>query len=363
MRVELRLGGLITVGGREIALGQTYALLDAIAQERSVNGAAMRLRISYRSAWGRIVALEEALGRPVAVKTKGHGSILTEFGAGLRDALGATVTSFETLVEQQERVLHDRLTALTGEPRRPLRLAMSHDPLLMSVLSGMPTIAPSVVGSSEAVELLLGGRADAAGFHMGDLEPGSSPHFDRLFQDTALVVTPLFMREQGLMVASGNPLAIESVTDLARTKARFVNRQRGSGTRAWFDRLLREAKIPSGSIVGYDVEEFTHQAVAAVIAAGAADAGMGVRSVAERFGLDFTPVGREAYYLAGPRDAVDDVSVMLLPPLRQRIRTTAGYGNPDRRHRLPDGTGGPPAARAVTSKARRARDGRGSTGS
>lgn len=329
MNTRLRVDGFVAVNGRHIGLHQTHALLEGIAQERSVSGAAARLGVSYRSAWGRVLALEEAIGRPVVVKTKGHGSVLTEFGAALRDAFGTALGSFEPFLRQQERTLEDCLLALTGEARPRVRFALSHDPLLLSVLAELPSFEPSVVGSQEAVEQLLSGRADAAGFHAGEEGPVPSPPFDRLVQDPAFTVKALFTREQGLMTASGNPLAIRSVRDLARTKARFVNRQRGSGTRAWFDRLLHEADVPAAAIVGYDVAEFTHQAVAAVIAANAADAGMGVRSVAEKFGLGFVAAGRETYFVAARAEAVADAIGQIGPRVLALVPGNAGYGPPD----------------------------------
>ncbi|HEX2555860.1 MAG TPA: substrate-binding domain-containing protein [Microvirga sp.] len=319
MRVDLRLGGLITVGGRDIALGKTHALLDGIARERSVSGAAQRLGVSYRAAWGQVLALEEALGRPVAVKTKGHGSVLTEFGAAWRDALAATLAAFEGQIAQERQALEQRLADLVGAADAPLRLALSHDPLLARVLAGIPEIEAAIEGSGQALARLRDGAADAAGFHTGGDPAGEGPAED-LAGDPAFIVAPLFTREQGLMLTPGNPLAIRGVADLAVRGARVVNRQRGSGTRAWFDRLLAETGVTPSRIRGYAVEEFTHQAVAAVIAAGEADAGMGVRAVAERFGLAFIPLGAETYFLAARRD----VAGALLDRLRAGIRAALG---------------------------------------
>ncbi len=324
MRVELRLGGLITINDHEIALGQSHALLDAIAQERSVRGAAERLGLSYRAAWGRLVTLDAALGRPVAVKTKGHGSVLTETGAALRDALSATLELFEASIAQEERALEGRLAALTGTTSPRIRLALSHDPLLMGVLEALPDTEITVVGSREAVERLLDARVDAAGFHAGDMEVTRTPPYDALFRNRRLVVRPLFTREQGLMLAPGNPLRVHSVEDLARSKARFVNRQRGSGTRLWFDALLERAGLSPSDVVGYEQEEFTHQAVAAVIASGAADAGMGVRAVAERFGLDFLPIGHEVYHFA-VRTELSGFLDQLTEKIAQRLGKAIGY--------------------------------------
>lgn len=324
MRVELRLGGLISINGEDIALGQTHALLDGIAQERSIRGAADRLGLSYRSAWGRVLSLEKALGRPVAVKTKGHGSVLTEAGAALRTALATTLQSFEAALPEEERALASRLAALLGHAPPRDRLALSNDPLLMTLLADLPSIETTVVGSREAVERLLSGRAEIAGFHAGDQDIRHTPPFDALFRDSRYLVRPLFSREQGLMLAPANPHGIRSVKDLPRTGARYVNRQRGSGTRQWFDRLLERAGISPRNIVGYDQEEFTHQAVAAVIASGAADAGLGVRAVAERFGLAFVPVGHEVYYVAA-RPELSETLTLLRDRVASRQHGFAGY--------------------------------------
>jgi putative molybdopterin biosynthesis protein len=324
MRVELRLGGLISINGHDIALGRTHALLDSIAQERSIRGAADRLGLSYRSAWGRVLSLEKALGQPVAVKTKGHGSVLTAGGAALRDALAKTLRSFEAALRDEELALAGRLAPCLRNALRRDRLAFSNDPLLMSLLADLPAIEATVVGSHEAVERLLSGKAEAAGFHAGDQDIRRTPPYDGLFHDKRYLVRPLFSREQGLMLAAGNPLSIRSVNDLPRTGARYVNRQRGSGTRQWFDRLLEQAGISSRSIVGYNQEEFTHQAVAAVIASGAADAGMGVRAAAERFSLAFVPVGKEVYYLAAQPEFSDAIT-LLCDHVAARHRDCTGY--------------------------------------
>jgi molybdate-binding protein len=270
------------------------------------------------------VTLDAALGRPVVVKTKGHGSVLTETGVALRDALSATLEVFEASIAQEERALEERLAALTGTASPRIRLALSHDPLLMGVLEALPEIEVAVAGSRESVERLLAGRVDAAGFHAGDLDVTRTPPYDALFQKRGLVVRPLFTREQGLMLAPGNPLRVHSIEDLARSKARFVNRQRGSGTRLWFDTLLERAGLSPSDVVGYEQEEFTHQAVAAVIASGAADAGMGVHAVAERFGLDFLPIGHEVYYFA-VRTELSGFLDQLNEKIAQRLGNAIGY--------------------------------------
>lgn len=320
MEVELRLGGLISLNGREIAVGQTLELLDGIARERSVRGAADRLGLSYRSAWGRMGEIEAAIGRAVAVKTKGHGTVLTEFGEMLRESLQATLGRFESSLVREQRVLERRLADLLGTTPGRLTMAASHDPLLLEALSGRGEVDVSVMGSELALEQLFAGEVDVAGCHFGPSADGRVP---APLRDRGLVATPALEREQGLIVAPGNPLGLRSVGDLAARKARFVNRQRGSGTRAWFDRMLAAERIAAADIVGYGVEEFTHQAVAAVVASGAADAGFAVRTAADAFGLAFVPLGRETYYLVHRKGFASPVLDAIVGDLRTRSRATA----------------------------------------
>jgi molybdate-binding protein len=99
------------------------------------------------------------------------------------------------------------------------------------------------------------------------------------------------------MVAPGNPRKIYSVRDLARPDVHFINRQRGSGTRFLLDCLLDDAGVDAASITGFEQGEFTHAAVAAYVASGMADAGLGVETPARRFKLDFVPLASERYFL------------------------------------------------------------------
>jgi molybdate transport repressor ModE-like protein len=320
MKVELRLGGLISVNGREVALGQTSALLEGIARERSVTGAADRLGLSYRSAWGRMAELEAAIGRPVALKTKGHGTVLTELGDNLRQTLQATLKRFESPLAREQRALEQRLADLVGTSPGRLTIAASHDPLLVETLSRRGDVEVSVMGSEVALDRLLAGKADVAGCHFGPSENGDRP---APLRDPGVLAHPAFEREQGLIVAKGNPIGLRSIADLAGRKARFINRQRGSGTRAWFDRMLAAERIAPADITGYGVEEFTHQAVAAVVASGAADVGFGVRAAAEAFGLTFVPLGRETYYLVHREAFSSPVLDEIMKDLRSRPRARA----------------------------------------
>jgi putative molybdopterin biosynthesis protein len=121
------------------------------------------------------------------------------------------------------------------------------------------------------------------------------PWIRRVLPGFEVDVVRLVQREQGLIVAAGNPQGVGGLDDLPRL--RYVNRQRGAGTRVLLDHELGRRGIDSAAIDGYEREEPTHLAVAAAVAAGRADAGLGVMAAARAFGLDFVPVAREPFDL------------------------------------------------------------------
>ncbi|WP_200943297.1 substrate-binding domain-containing protein [Methylobacterium sp. Leaf123] len=332
--VVLGLGGTIRIGENALTVSDLTVMFDAITRTGSVQGFADALGLSYRAAWARLQAYETALGRPLVRKTRGHGTALTAFGAALADAFTAAATTLEAGLDRETRAVEHRLRRLMSGEAGALTLAASHDPLLVEVLTEAMSAEPgagaavelSVTGSSAAVQRLLDGGADAAGFHCGALAPeAAGAPFASINAGAGLVLHPLFEREQGLLLAPGNPRGIRTVADLTAPGLRYVNRQKGSGTRDWFDRILAQAGLPAAAIHGYTVEEFTHQAVAAVIACGAADAGLAVRAAADRLGLDFLSVGWETYYLAASRSLASPALDALVTAARRRARSTPGY--------------------------------------
>ena len=188
-------------------------------------------------------------------------------------------------------------------------------------------------GSLESLGALARGDADVVGFHAGTQAGGDATAALRQLLDSRRDVLIRFAeREQGLMVKRGNPKRLRSLGDVAAKDARFVNRQRGSGTRLLIDQLLSDAQTSRPtSIRGYETEEFTHLAVAATVAAGRADAAFGLKAAASRFGLDFVPVRRELYWLALRSRRLESEAVQALcrgiagEPLRRAARGLAGY--------------------------------------
>jgi putative molybdopterin biosynthesis protein len=176
------------------------------------------------------------------------------------------------------------------------------------------TLAPVPAGSLDGLAALRDGLCHLAGSHLLDPATGeyTMPYLRQVLGDADVAVVRLVHRDQGLIVAPGNPLRLGGVGDLARPGVRYVNRQRGSGTRVLLDRELAGLGVAPADVDGYARQAPTHLAVAAAVAAGRGDAGLGILAAARAFGLDFVPVTREPYDLVVAAAAMDGP---LLAPL------------------------------------------------
>ncbi len=184
----------------------------------------------------------------------------------------------------------------------------SHDPLLdelgdfMHVENKDVFMSSAHVGSMGGIMALRRGEAHAAGCHLLDTNTGeyNKSFIKKYFPKGGVRLVRCVGRQQGLMLAAGNPKNIQKFSDIAKPGVRYVNRQKGSGTRILVDYLCSKENIDVSKIYGYDREELTHTSVAAQIASGSADAGMGIYSAAQLYGLDFIPICIEEYDLLIP---------------------------------------------------------------
>lgn len=215
----------------------------------------------------------------------------------------------------------------------------SHDPgldLLDSLLRKSHQrfrLASAHVGSLGGLLALSRGQAHLAGTHLLDSETGS--YNQKAIRDylgnIPVSLVRLANREQGLIVPRGNPKDIKTLEDLGRPDVRFINRQKGSGTRVLLDYRLGLLGISPESVTGYEDEEYTHISIAQAVLSGRADVGLGVASAAKALNLDFLPIGHEEYDLAIPSRFMKDERIIALLELirseeyRKILAAMGGY--------------------------------------
>jgi molybdate transport repressor ModE-like protein len=310
-------------------------LLGAIRTHATLRAAASEVGLSYRAAWSLLGDADRLLGLPLVELQRGRGARLTANG---EQFLAANGHAARHLREAKLAIdLVARGAHLTESTASGLAFAASHDLLLVAFCErwakpeGLVSEL-SFKGSTESLAAFAHGDADVAGFHVGGPpDPAGGAEYRKLLDPRRDVLVRFAEREQGLIVPKGNPKRLRTLADVAAKHARFVNRQRGSGTRLLLDRLLREARLPPAAIRGYADEEYTHMAVAATVAAGRADAGLGLKAAAARFGLAFAPLRRETYWLAVRARRLEEDAIVRLrdglagDPLRRALRGLPGY--------------------------------------
>lgn len=213
----------------------------------------------------------------------------------------------ERFKESTKTAAKKNTTEPTGHhsiPAESIRLSGSHDFLVEHLVKQAANdlnvqIQPSFIGSLEGLMLLYRGQADIAAMHL--LDPASQeynlPFIHQLFIYEPILVMRLAVREQGFIIAKGNPKQIYNFSDLTRKDIQFINRQKGSGTRFLLDSNLASHGIDPRTISGYDHEEWTHLSAAAYISRGSFDVTFGIQSAASHLGLDFIPVDQEKFDL------------------------------------------------------------------
>jgi putative molybdopterin biosynthesis protein len=195
------------------------------------------------------------------------------------------------------------------------------------------SLASANVGSLGGLLALSRDEAHLAGSHLLDEQTGeyNVSYIQKHLATTPVVLLNLAGRVQGLILPPGNPKQICQLSDLVRPDVRFVNRQRGSGTRVLLDYKLRQSGLNPREIRGYEREEFTHLAVAAAVASGAADVGLGILAAARALGLEFIPLFDEQYQLVIPRQYYDSdvlqplVDVIRGGAVKAQIEALGGY--------------------------------------
>lgn len=314
--------------GRDVRVDliQVAKLLKAIQVESSLSACARTFEVSYKTLWDLVRDAESVLGFALLKKIKGRGSALTPEAEQLLHVLDGIDTQASLLKKDFENKTLQFIQGISSTHVKALkpRIFMSNDPLLEDFLSTYQGLEFQAMESSKVIESLMNRDCDIAGFYITDEESIQQVRTRLLKSD--LIAIPVMSRTQGIILAKGNPWRIQKLQDLARPEIRFINRQKGVGTRQYVEQLLQKTGLDSNRIHGLSEEEFTQMAAAYAVISGVADAGMGLEYIAQASGLDFLKLSEEIYFLAmdvsmSKRHVTKD----FIKQLRARADLTVGY--------------------------------------
>lgn len=341
IRISLRQSWKIDGGevhGVDERLVQALAAIEATG---SINQAALKLHLSYRFLWGLLLRWGQLLGAPLVILQRGKGATLTPVGEKLLWADKRITARLSPLLDSLASELEVELQRVLAPASGVVRIHASHgfavEALREDLTEASLPVDLKYMGSQEALASLAQSGCDLAGFHVpiGDLQAAALRHYATWLQAPGFALINLAMRQQGLIVAPGNPKGIAGLRDLQREDVRFVNRQQGSGTRMLLDIMLDRDRIKGDTIKGYEVSEYTHAAVAAYVASGMADVGFGIETGARRFGLDFIPMAAERYFLICHQDRLHSkpieqvLTIMQSRAFEARVDLLPGYNAKD----------------------------------
>ena len=255
MKVELDLRWNLGVDTAAPLDESLFELLAGIQETGSLQKACRRAGVSYRHAWGLLAASATALGKPLAELSRGRGSQLAPLGSALLAARARVESRLAPELAQIAHELAQELASPAPATARRWRVFASHDLALLNAREALShacgvDLELETHGSDECLEALARRRCNVAGFHISGDESPAACLRDSLVRaaDRPIRLVEFAKREQGLMLRAGLETKIHTLAELARSGARFVNRQRGSGTRTLFDRLLKaENSAPSTS--------------------------------------------------------------------------------------------------------------------
>ncbi|HBH38687.1 MAG TPA: LysR family transcriptional regulator [Curvibacter sp.] len=295
-------------------------LLNAVQESGSISGAARLLDLSYRHVWGELKRWENELGNELLVWEKGQAARLSEFGHKLLWAERQAQARLSPQIEALRADLERAYAVAFDDSVHILTLYASHDDALSALRAHAAAehqlhLDIRFMGSVDALRALNEGRCVMAGFHTVQQAGAGSlgeQTYKPLLKPGLHKIIGFAQRTQGLMVARGNPLRLHSLEQLADGQVRFVNRALGTGTRLLLDELLAQQRIARSRIKGYRHTEPSHAAVAQAIAAGQADAGLGIEAAARARGLDFVPLVTEDYHLVCLKSALEEPAVQAL---------------------------------------------------
>lgn len=319
-----------------------FVLLAHLQTDKRLTTAAAKANISYRHAWNIIKKWNTHFGQALVEKNKGRGTELTALGEKLLWAEQLIDAHLSPQIDTLSSTINRGLNELLGKHENILKIHASHGyavGILPRLIAEDDQLSVDIkyMGSVAAVKSLADGDCQMAGFHLCEhalLKSKIGQAYHAYLNNTDYVIIQMVLRHQGLIVKKNNPKKIYFLSDLIDPTLQFINRQPASGTRLLFDELLQVCKLNTKNITGYKNEEFTHTAIAAHVASGAADVGFGIEYAADKFNLDFIPVVKEKYVLACRKSLLQSkpvtevLSVLENYQFTEQVHDLAGY-HPD----------------------------------
>ena len=336
MKIDLDIRWLLADTKNELDK-RLLELLSKISVNGSLQSAAKEVGISYRTAWQIIHHWNTAFESPLCIMERGRGASLTPLGKKLIDTKVDIETNFTDALQNTAKELNKNIDELSGNINRKKKLTAytSHDlaiSFFQELCEQYIDIDFNSRGSLDALKQLQTSSHNIAGFHFpeGILAKQLAPEYKQLLDDEKHLFIHLATRQQGLIYKPSLSDHIKDINSITRRSIKFINRQKGSGTRAIFDQLIKLNNINKKDINGYKKEEFTHTAVAAMISSGQANIGFGLKAAASQFKLSFMPLITEQYVIGINKSLPENLKTTIRKLLRddslkKKISKLPGY--------------------------------------
>jgi molybdate transport repressor ModE-like protein len=338
MKIDFKINWSIDEPAKELD-ERLLQLLANINPSGSLQTAANDIGISYRTAWEIIRQWNESFNTPLCIMERGRGTNLTPLGQKLVETKLAIDANYSDALHATANNLNNEIIELVGQGDKKIKLSVyaSHD-LAISFFQELCedkkglNIEFNSRGSIDALKQLKHSHFNIAGFHFPDgaLAKQLTHEYKPLLDDDKHLFIQLATREQGLIFKPSLSEQIKDIKGVTRRSAKFINRQKGSGTRAIFDQLIKLNNVNKKDINGYKKEEFTHTAVAAMISSGQADIGFGLKAAAAQFKLSFLPLITETYVIAMNKSLPEETKGIIRAILKdatfkKKINKLPGY--------------------------------------
>jgi molybdate-binding protein/DNA-binding XRE family transcriptional regulator len=285
---------------------------------------------------------------PIRVKVSTVGSkTVVRPVTGLGEMLSFTVPADGYVVEAHGQTSGATVRVKLSRDRQAIEQAISVagcDPAIflagehMRRRKDQTSVVGWTMGSMAALRALQQGEVHVAGLHLFDPTTGESnlPFLRHALKGSNYEIVTFATWEEGMLVRAGNPKSIRAVSDVADPYVTLVNREEGAGARLLLDQRLRAAGINQDQVKGYGTIVASHFEIARAIASRQADVGIGIRSAARLFELDFVPLQAARYDLVVPKAYLKShptlahlFETLVSRPFRNEIEALGGYDTSD----------------------------------